>query len=127
MTSRESSSFSGLLGGYSSIYQGPRNRLGKDEDEEGKELVEEGDSVENEVEDSLEETPEAPQGPNKSLFKQYIVSQFETSLLKMMEKMTLLLWKLTQEVSLRVTSKASAFKNSSMKATYFLIVLKLID
>ncbi|MBW0484576.1 hypothetical protein O181_024291 [Austropuccinia psidii MF-1] len=35
--SRRSRSFSGLLGGYPSISQGPRSRLGEAEDEEGEE------------------------------------------------------------------------------------------
>ncbi|MBW0582775.1 hypothetical protein O181_122490 [Austropuccinia psidii MF-1] len=39
-----SRSFSGLLGGYPSISQGPRNRSGEAEDEEGEESVEEDES-----------------------------------------------------------------------------------
>ncbi|MBW0493779.1 hypothetical protein O181_033494 [Austropuccinia psidii MF-1] len=37
--SRRSRLFSGFLGGYPGIYQGPRSILGKDEDEEGEESV----------------------------------------------------------------------------------------
>ncbi|MBW0504473.1 hypothetical protein O181_044188 [Austropuccinia psidii MF-1] len=51
--SRRSRSFSGLLGGYPSISQGHRSRLGEAEDEEGEE------SEESEMEAALAGSPEA--------------------------------------------------------------------
>ncbi|MBW0507461.1 hypothetical protein O181_047176 [Austropuccinia psidii MF-1] len=62
MKSRRSRSLSGLLGGYPGMSEGARERLGEVEDEEGEESVEEGDSGENEVADSLENSPEVPKG-----------------------------------------------------------------
>ncbi|MBW0568580.1 hypothetical protein O181_108295 [Austropuccinia psidii MF-1] len=44
MKSRRSRSFSGLLGGYPSMSEGARERLGEDEDEEGEGCVEEEES-----------------------------------------------------------------------------------
>ncbi|MBW0590417.1 hypothetical protein O181_130132 [Austropuccinia psidii MF-1] len=49
VNSRRSRSFSGLLGGYPSIPEGPRIRLGEAEDEEGEESVEQEESEETEV------------------------------------------------------------------------------
>ncbi|MBW0467167.1 hypothetical protein O181_006882 [Austropuccinia psidii MF-1] len=93
--SRRSRSFSGLLGGYPSIYKGPRSRLGQVEAEEGEE------SVETEVSSSLEGSPEASEGTNISHYNQPIVSQAEPNFLKMMEQVTQLMGQLTQEVSPR--------------------------
>ncbi|MBW0485466.1 hypothetical protein O181_025181 [Austropuccinia psidii MF-1] len=108
--SRISRSFSGLLGGYPKIAQGPRSGLGEAEDEE------EEDSEENEVEASLEGAPEASEAANLAHSNQNFVSQAETNFLKMMEQMTQFMGKLTQEVSPRDSSKAPAFKTPSMKA-----------
>ncbi|MBW0475886.1 hypothetical protein O181_015601 [Austropuccinia psidii MF-1] len=65
--SRRSRSFSGLLGGYPSISQGPRRRLGEAEDEEGEEFVEEEESEETEVGAYLVDSPEASEIPNIAL------------------------------------------------------------
>ncbi|MBW0533352.1 hypothetical protein O181_073067 [Austropuccinia psidii MF-1] len=85
--SRRSRSFSGFLGGYPNIPQGPRSRLGEAENEEGEESVEGADS---------EETPS----------DQPLVSQAEPNFLKMMEQMTQLMGQLTQYVSPRDNSRA---------------------
>ncbi|MBW0484008.1 hypothetical protein O181_023723 [Austropuccinia psidii MF-1] len=53
-----SRAISGLLGGYPSISQGPRSRLGKAENEAGEE------SEENEVAAALEGAPEASEAPS---------------------------------------------------------------
>ncbi|MBW0485166.1 hypothetical protein O181_024881 [Austropuccinia psidii MF-1] len=58
VSSRRSRSLSGLLGGYSSISQGPRSRLGEAEDEEGEE------SEETKVAASLAGSPEAFKAAN---------------------------------------------------------------
>ncbi|MBW0578060.1 hypothetical protein O181_117775 [Austropuccinia psidii MF-1] len=79
--------------------RGARARLGEAEDEEGEESVEEEDSGETEVADALPNAPEVPQGYNLSLSSQPLVSQTEPSLLKMMEKITQFMGKLTQEVA----------------------------
>ncbi|MBW0488284.1 hypothetical protein O181_027999 [Austropuccinia psidii MF-1] len=117
MKSRRSRSFSGLLGGYPGMSEGARARLGEVEDEEGEESVEEEDSGETEVADALANAPEVPQGSNLALSNQPLVSQTEPSLLKMMEKMTQFMGKLTQAVTPRDNSKAPAFKTPSTKAT----------
>ncbi|MBW0587947.1 hypothetical protein O181_127662 [Austropuccinia psidii MF-1] len=93
--SRRSRSFSGFLGGYPSIPQGPRRRLGEAEDEEGEESVEEEESEEAEVAAALAAEP---------------------NFLKMMEQMTQFMGQLTQAVAPRDTSKVPAFKTPSMKA-----------
>ncbi|MBW0575852.1 hypothetical protein O181_115567 [Austropuccinia psidii MF-1] len=115
MKSRRSRSFSGLLGGYPGMSEGARAILGEVEDEEGEESVEEEDSGETEVAHALENAPEVPQCSNLAISSQPLVSQTEPSLLKMMEKMTQFMGKLTQTVAPRDNSKASAFKNPSMK------------
>ncbi|MBW0536942.1 hypothetical protein O181_076657 [Austropuccinia psidii MF-1] len=97
--SRRSRSFSGLLGGYPSISQGPRSRLGGAEDEEGEESVEEEDSEEIEVAASLAGSPVDSEAPNLALSNQPLVSQAEVSFLKMMEKMNQFMGQLTQEVA----------------------------
>ncbi|MBW0559343.1 hypothetical protein O181_099058 [Austropuccinia psidii MF-1] len=109
--SRRSRSFSRLLGGYPSISEGARARLGEVEDED----VEE--SGETEVADALENAPEVPQASNLALSSQPLVSQTEPSLLKMMEQMTQFMGQLTQAVTPRDNSKAPAFKTPYMKAT----------
>ncbi|MBW0574455.1 hypothetical protein O181_114170 [Austropuccinia psidii MF-1] len=116
MKSRRSRSFSRLLGGYPGMSEGARARLGEGEDEQGEESVEEGDSGETEVADDLVNAPEVPQGSNLALSSQPLVSQAEPSILKMMEKMTQFMGKLTQEVTPRDNFKAPDFKTPSMKA-----------
>ncbi|MBW0475592.1 hypothetical protein O181_015307 [Austropuccinia psidii MF-1] len=89
VSSRKSRSFSGLLGGYSSISQGPRGGLGEVEDEEGEE------SEETEVAAALEVAPEASKASNIAHYSQPLVSQVEPNFLKMMEQMTQFMGKLT--------------------------------
>ncbi|MBW0490618.1 hypothetical protein O181_030333 [Austropuccinia psidii MF-1] len=101
--SRRSRSFSGLLGGYSRISQGPRRRSGEAEDEEGEESVEEEESEETEVAAVLEGAPEASEAPNLASSNQPIVSQDEPNFLKMMKQMTQFMGQLTQGVSPRDT------------------------
>ncbi|MBW0569580.1 hypothetical protein O181_109295 [Austropuccinia psidii MF-1] len=107
--SRRSRSFSGLLGGYPSIPQGPRSRLGEAE-------YEEGESEETKVAAALAGAPEASEAPNVALFNQPLVSQAEPNFLKMMEQMNQFMGQPTQAVAPRDTSKAPAFKTPSMKA-----------
>ncbi|MBW0583208.1 hypothetical protein O181_122923 [Austropuccinia psidii MF-1] len=114
--SRRSRSFSGLLGGYPSIPQGPRSRLGEAEDEEGEESVEEEESEEAEVAAFLAGAPEASEAPNLALSNQPLVSQAEPNFIKMMEQITQFMGQLTQAVAPRDISKAPAFKTASMKA-----------
>ncbi|MBW0558605.1 hypothetical protein O181_098320 [Austropuccinia psidii MF-1] len=102
--SKRSRSFSGLLGGYSSISQGLRSRSGEAEDEEGEE------SEETEVADALEGAPEASKAPYISPSNQTLVSKVEPSFLKMMEQMTQFMGKLTQSVSPRENSRAPALE-----------------
>ncbi|MBW0569094.1 hypothetical protein O181_108809 [Austropuccinia psidii MF-1] len=110
--SRRSRSFSGLLGGYPSISQGPRSRSGEAEDKEGEE------SEETEVAAALAGAPEASEAPNLAHSNQPLVSQSE-HFLKMMEKITQFMGQLTQAVSPRDTSKASTFKTPSTNAPDF--------
>ncbi|MBW0544573.1 hypothetical protein O181_084288 [Austropuccinia psidii MF-1] len=110
VNSRSLRSFSGLFGGYPSISQGPRSRLGEAEDEEGEE------SEETEVEASLAGSPEAYEAANISHSNKPLVSQGEPNFLKMMEQMTQFMGQLTPEVSPRENSKAPPFKTPSMKA-----------
>ncbi|MBW0474331.1 hypothetical protein O181_014046 [Austropuccinia psidii MF-1] len=100
--SRRSRSFSGLLGGYPSIPQGPTSRLGEAE--------------ETGVAAALAGAIAALEAPNLALSNQPHVSQAEPNFLKIMEKMTQFMGQLTQEVAPRDTSKAPAFKTPSMKA-----------
>ncbi|MBW0518969.1 hypothetical protein O181_058684 [Austropuccinia psidii MF-1] len=116
MKSRRSRSFSGLLGGYPGMSEGSRARLGDVEDEEGEEFVEEEDSGETEVADSLANAPEVPQGSNLALYSQPLVSQTEPSLLKMMEQVTQFMGQLTQALTPRDSSKVPASNSQSMKA-----------
>ncbi|MBW0578443.1 hypothetical protein O181_118158 [Austropuccinia psidii MF-1] len=116
MKSRISRSFYGLLGGYTGMSEGARAILGEVEDEEGEESVEEGHSGETEVANALANVPEVPQGSNLALSSQPLVSQTDTSLLKMMEQMTQFMGQLTKAVAPRDNSKAAAFKTPSMKA-----------
>ncbi|MBW0460342.1 hypothetical protein O181_000057 [Austropuccinia psidii MF-1] len=108
--SRISRSFSGFLGGYPSISQGPRGRLGEAEDEEGEESVEEEDSEETEVASALAGAPEASEAVNLAHPNQPLVSQAEPNSLKMMEQMTQFMGKLTQAVSPRENFKSPEFK-----------------
>ncbi|MBW0534184.1 hypothetical protein O181_073899 [Austropuccinia psidii MF-1] len=80
--SRRSRSFSGLLGGYPCISQGPRSRLGQDEDEEGEE------SEETEVEAFLAGAPEASEASNLAQSNQPLFSQAYPNFFKIMEQMT---------------------------------------
>ncbi|MBW0492326.1 hypothetical protein O181_032041 [Austropuccinia psidii MF-1] len=66
--SRRSRSFSGLLGGYPSISQGSRGRLGEAE-------YEEGESEETEFSAALESAPEASEAANLDHSNQPLVSQ----------------------------------------------------
>ncbi|MBW0580927.1 hypothetical protein O181_120642 [Austropuccinia psidii MF-1] len=97
MKSRRSRSFSGLLGGYPGISQGPRGRLGEAEDEEGEGSVEENDFEETEVASA----PEASESPNLSLSNQHLVSQAESNFLKMINQKTQFMGQLTKAVSPR--------------------------
>ncbi|MBW0537121.1 hypothetical protein O181_076836 [Austropuccinia psidii MF-1] len=83
MDSRSSRSFSGLMGGYPGIFQGPRRRLGE----------------ETEVADALPGDPEACDSQNISLSNKHVVSQGEPNFLKIMKKMTQLMQQLTNEFS----------------------------
>ncbi|MBW0521890.1 hypothetical protein O181_061605 [Austropuccinia psidii MF-1] len=96
MKSRRSRYFSGLLGGYPGISEGSRAKLGEVEDEEGEESVEEEDSGETKVADSLANVPEVPQGSNLAPTNQPIVSQSDPSLPKIMEQMATILGQLSQ-------------------------------
>ncbi|MBW0577445.1 hypothetical protein O181_117160 [Austropuccinia psidii MF-1] len=116
LNSRRSRSFSGFLGGYTSISQGPTSRSGEAEDEEGEESVEEEESEETEVAAALAGASEASEAPNPSHSNQPLVSQAEPNFLKMMGQMTKFMGQLTQAVSPRDNSKAPAFKTPSMKA-----------
>ncbi|MBW0471455.1 hypothetical protein O181_011170 [Austropuccinia psidii MF-1] len=91
--SRRSRSFSGLLGGYPSIYQGPRSRLGESGDEEGDE------SEETEVADALAGAPDTSEFENLAHSNKPLLSQAEPNFLKMMEQMTQFMGQLTQAVS----------------------------
>ncbi|MBW0527990.1 hypothetical protein O181_067705 [Austropuccinia psidii MF-1] len=114
--SRRSRSFSGSLGGQSSIYQGTRSKLGEAEDEEGEESVEEEQYEEAEVAAALEGDPEASEPANLAHYNETLVSQAEPNFLKMMEKMTQFMEQISKAVTRRNSSKAPAFKNPSMKA-----------
>ncbi|MBW0530252.1 hypothetical protein O181_069967 [Austropuccinia psidii MF-1] len=116
MKSRRSRSFSGLLGGNPGMSEGARAILGEVEDEEGEESVEEEDSGETEVEDSLENAPEVPQGSNIAPTNQPLVSQSDPSLLKIMEQMPTIMEQIFPAAGPRDNSKAPEFKNLSMKA-----------
>ncbi|MBW0498171.1 hypothetical protein O181_037886 [Austropuccinia psidii MF-1] len=88
------------------VSKGPRSRLGEAEDEEGEE------SEETEVVGA----PEASEAANIAHFNQPLVSQAQPNLVKMMEKMTQFMGKLTQEVAPRDNSMSPACKTQSMKA-----------
>ncbi|MBW0495714.1 hypothetical protein O181_035429 [Austropuccinia psidii MF-1] len=75
-----SRSFSGLMGGYQIISQGPRS------------------------------APKASEAPNLTPSNQPLVSQAEPNFLNMMEQMTQFMGQLTQAVAPRDNSKAPAFK-----------------
>ncbi|MBW0509757.1 hypothetical protein O181_049472 [Austropuccinia psidii MF-1] len=107
--SRRSRSFSGLLGGYPSMSQGPRSRLGEPEDEEG-------ESEETEVAAALASAPEVSGYANLANCNQNPVSEAEKNCLKMMEQMTQFMGQLIQALSPRENYKAPAFKTPSMKA-----------
>ncbi|MBW0495240.1 hypothetical protein O181_034955 [Austropuccinia psidii MF-1] len=99
MKSRRSRSFSGFLGGYPSIFQGPTSRLGETEYEEGEESEEEEEDDDTEVEAALEGAPEAFEASNLALSNKPLVSQAEPNSLDMMEKMTRVMGRITQSVS----------------------------
>ncbi|MBW0472584.1 hypothetical protein O181_012299 [Austropuccinia psidii MF-1] len=106
MKSRRSRYFSGLLGGYPGKHEGARERLGKAEDEEGEEFVEEEDSGETEVADDLENAPEVPQGADLAPTNQPLVSQSDPSLLKIMEQMAAIMGQLSHAAAPTENSKA---------------------
>ncbi|MBW0493007.1 hypothetical protein O181_032722 [Austropuccinia psidii MF-1] len=116
MKSRRSSAFSGIFGGYPGMYEGARARLGEAEDEEWDQSVEEEESDKTEVETALEGVPDASAVANLAHSKQPLVSQGEPNFLRMMEKMTQFMEKLTQAVTSNENSKAPALKTPSMKA-----------
>ncbi|MBW0501087.1 hypothetical protein O181_040802 [Austropuccinia psidii MF-1] len=114
--SRTLRSFSGPLGHHPGISEASRPTLGEVGDEEGEESMEEEDSGENEVADSLANDPEVLQSSDLALSSKSLVSQIETSLLKMMNQINKFMGKLTQAVTPRGNSKAPEFKTLSMKA-----------
>ncbi|MBW0575547.1 hypothetical protein O181_115262 [Austropuccinia psidii MF-1] len=116
MKSRISRFFSGLLGGYPGMSEGARARTGEGEDEEGEESVEEEDSGETEVADSLANAPEVPQGSNLAPTNQALVSESDPSILKIMEQMATIMGQLSQAASPRDNAKAPEVKTPSMKA-----------
>ncbi|MBW0583237.1 hypothetical protein O181_122952, partial [Austropuccinia psidii MF-1] len=116
MKSRRSRSFSGLVGGYPGISEGAGARLGEAEDEECKESAEEEEFDETEVATALEGVPEASEVANPAHLDQPLVSQGEQNFLKMMEKMTQFMDKLTIAVTPKDNSKGPAFTTPSMKA-----------
>ncbi|MBW0483235.1 hypothetical protein O181_022950 [Austropuccinia psidii MF-1] len=81
--------------------EGERARLDEVADEEGEKSVEEDDSGETEVEDSLANAPEVPHGSNLAPTNQPLVSQSDPSLLKIMEKMATIMGQLSQAASPR--------------------------
>ncbi|MBW0519823.1 hypothetical protein O181_059538 [Austropuccinia psidii MF-1] len=125
--SRRSRSFSGLLGGYPSIYQGPRSRLGEGEDKEGDEYVEEEDSEETELASALAGAPEAYEPPSLALSNQPLVSQAKPNFLNMMEKMTQFMGKLTQEISPRDNPEPQNSRLHQLRHLILLMVLKPIN
>ncbi|MBW0519029.1 hypothetical protein O181_058744 [Austropuccinia psidii MF-1] len=76
---------------------------------------EEGESEENEVAAALAGAPEASKAENLAHSTQPLVSQAEQNFLKMMEKMTQLMGKITQAFAPRDNSQAPGFKTPSMK------------
>ncbi|MBW0499608.1 hypothetical protein O181_039323 [Austropuccinia psidii MF-1] len=86
-----SRSFSGLLGGYPGIYQGPRSIFEEAKDNEGEESMEKENSDEKKVADVLADAPEALKPPNLGTYNKTLFSQAETNFLKIMEKMTQLI------------------------------------
>ncbi|MBW0495986.1 hypothetical protein O181_035701 [Austropuccinia psidii MF-1] len=97
-----SRSFHGFLDGYPGISQATSEILGKVEDEE---------SDYTEISDSLENNPECPEAQTPAL-----CNQLEPGLLRIMEKITQFMGKLTQAVSPRNTYKVPAFKNPHTEA-----------
>ncbi|MBW0495364.1 hypothetical protein O181_035079 [Austropuccinia psidii MF-1] len=89
--------------------EGARARPGEVEDEEGEESVEEEGSGETKVADALENAAEVPQGSNIAPTNPPLVSQYDSSLLKIMEQMATIMGHLSQ-------AEAPAFKTPSMKA-----------
>ncbi|MBW0539897.1 hypothetical protein O181_079612, partial [Austropuccinia psidii MF-1] len=82
----------------------------------GEESVAEEESEETEVAAAFPGAPEASEAPNISLSNQTCVSQAEPNFIKMMEKMTKFMGKLTKAVGPRDNSRAPVFKNPPMKA-----------
>ncbi|MBW0570520.1 hypothetical protein O181_110235 [Austropuccinia psidii MF-1] len=87
-------------------------------DEEGVESVEEEDSGETEVANALANVPEVPQGFNQDPTNQPLVSQSDTTLLKIMEQITTIMGRLSQAASPRDNSKAPVLKTPLMKEPY---------
>ncbi|MBW0476721.1 hypothetical protein O181_016436 [Austropuccinia psidii MF-1] len=96
--------------------EGAGARLGEFGDEEGEESVEENDSGETEAADALENAPEVTQGSNIAPTNKHLVSQSDPSLLNIMGEMATIMGQLSQAAAPRDNSKATAFKNPSMKA-----------
>ncbi|MBW0460397.1 hypothetical protein O181_000112 [Austropuccinia psidii MF-1] len=86
-----------------------RSRLGEAEYEEGEK------SDESELEAALEDDPEAPKARNLPLSDKPIVSQAESSFLKMMEKMTQLIGNTTQVVFTMNNSRGPVLNTPSMR------------
>ncbi|MBW0570416.1 hypothetical protein O181_110131 [Austropuccinia psidii MF-1] len=119
--SRRSRSFSGLLSGYSSIYQGPRSRSGEAEDEEGE------DSDKSKVATALTGVSEASEASNLAPSNQLLVSQAEPNFLKMMEQMTQFMGKLAQAVSQGTLQKPQHSILHQLRNLISLMVLKRIN
>ncbi|MBW0460771.1 hypothetical protein O181_000486 [Austropuccinia psidii MF-1] len=96
--------------------QGPRIRLGEDEDQEGEGSVLEEGSEGTEGETLLAGAPESSEASNQAHSNQPLVSQAEPNFLKMMEQMTQFMGQLTQAVAPQENSEAPAFNTPSMKA-----------
>ncbi|MBW0512550.1 hypothetical protein O181_052265 [Austropuccinia psidii MF-1] len=81
------------------LFPSVRARLGEFEDEEGEGSVEEEDCGETEVADALANVPAVPQGSNLALTNQPLVSQSDSSLLKIMEQMATIMGQLPQSAA----------------------------
>ncbi|MBW0479778.1 hypothetical protein O181_019493 [Austropuccinia psidii MF-1] len=90
--------------------QVPRSSLVEAEYEEGEESLEEKESYLTEVVSALVDSPEAPEFPNIALSNQPLFYQAQTSLLKMMSKMTQFMGQITQNVSPRDRSRDPSTK-----------------
>ncbi|MBW0498506.1 hypothetical protein O181_038221 [Austropuccinia psidii MF-1] len=80
------------------------------EDEEGEESMEEEESEETEVVAALAGAPEASEAEHLPHANQPLVSPAEPNFLKIMEKITKFMGKITQDISPRDNSRAPEFK-----------------